>query len=84
MHRDRSHAPPLEHLSLAKHLTAERTTEEFVAGKGVMTRWQRIRRANRWFASSHQAERPATCAAVREAERLGDRMKPPSPLSSRQ
>jgi hypothetical protein len=36
-------APPLEHLSLAKQLTAERQTEEFVSGKGVVTRWERIR-----------------------------------------
>jgi hypothetical protein len=34
-------APSQEHLSLAKHLTAERKTEEFVAGKGVVTRWER-------------------------------------------
>jgi hypothetical protein len=31
-------APPQEHLSLAKHLTAEVQTEEFVAGKGVVVR----------------------------------------------
>jgi len=28
------HATAVEHLSLAKHLTAETRTEEFVAGKG--------------------------------------------------
>jgi hypothetical protein len=38
-------APALEHLSLAKHLTAEWKTEEFVAGKGVVACWERIRRA---------------------------------------
>jgi hypothetical protein len=30
-------AAPNEHLSLDKHLTAEVKTEEFLAGKGVMT-----------------------------------------------
>ncbi|MDZ4689083.1 MAG: terminase gpA endonuclease subunit [Planctomycetaceae bacterium] len=42
-------APPQEHLSLAKHLTAEAKTEEFVAGKGVVTKWERIRRQNHWL-----------------------------------
>lgn len=51
-------APPLEHLSLAKHLTAERRTEEFVAGKGVVTKWERVRRANHWFDTLYNA-----CAA---------------------
>jgi len=36
------HATAVEHLSLAKHLTAETRTEEFVAGKGVVTRWERL------------------------------------------
>jgi len=48
-------APALEHLSLAKHLTAEQKTEEFVAGKGVVTRWERIRRANHWFDALYNA-----------------------------
>ena len=42
-------APAQEHLSLAKHLTAEVKTEEFVAGKGVVTKWERIRKQNHWF-----------------------------------
>jgi hypothetical protein len=51
-------APPLEHLALAKHLTAETKTEEFVAGKGVVTKWERIRRQNHWFDALYNA-----CAA---------------------
>ncbi len=51
-------APSHEHLSLAKHLTAERKTEEFIAGKGVVTRWERIRRNNHWFDALYNA-----CAA---------------------
>ncbi|MGE0770053.1 MAG: terminase gpA endonuclease subunit, partial [Hyphomicrobiaceae bacterium] len=32
-------APAEEHLALAKHLTAEKKTEQFVAGKGVVAKW---------------------------------------------
>jgi hypothetical protein len=32
------HASPTEHLSFAKHLTAERQVQEFVAGRGLVTR----------------------------------------------
>ena len=49
------HAQPQEHLSLAKHLTAELKTEEFIAGKGVVTRWERIRRQNHWFDALYNA-----------------------------
>ncbi len=37
-------APSHEHLGLAKHLTAVKNTEEFVADKGVVTRWERLRK----------------------------------------
>lgn len=42
-------ANPQEHLALTKHLTAETKTEEFVAGKGVVVKWERLRRQNHWF-----------------------------------
>ena len=51
-------APPQEHLALAKHLTAEVKTEEFVAGKGVVVKWERLRRQNHWFDALYNA-----CAA---------------------
>ncbi len=51
-------ANPSEHLALAKHLTAERKTEEFVAGKGVVVKWERLRRQNHWFDALYNA-----CAA---------------------
>jgi phage terminase large subunit GpA-like protein len=38
-----------EHLGLARHLTAEIKTEEFVAGKGATIRWQCVRRDNHWL-----------------------------------
>ena len=58
-------APPQEHLSLAKHLTAERKTEEFIAGKGVVTRWERVRRQNHWFDALYNAAAYAHSAGVR-------------------
>jgi hypothetical protein len=42
-------ATPQQHLALAKHLTAEVKTEEFVAGKSVIVKWERLRRQNHWF-----------------------------------
>lgn len=51
-------APPNDHLSLAKHLTAERKTEEFVTGKGLIVRWEPIRRQNHWLDALYNA-----CAA---------------------
>ncbi len=39
-------AAPQEHLALAKHLTAETKTEEFVSGRGVIVKWERLRRQN--------------------------------------
>ena len=38
-----------EHLAFAKHLTAERKIEEFVAGKGLVTRWEAMNRNNHWL-----------------------------------
>ncbi len=55
-------SPPHEHLSLAKHLTAEKKTEEFVVGKGVITRWERIRKNNHSFDALYNA-----CVAGRRA-----------------
>jgi phage terminase large subunit GpA-like protein len=51
-------APSQEHLALAKHLTAEQKVDEFVAGKGVISRWETKRRQNHWFDSLYSA-----CAA---------------------
>jgi hypothetical protein len=42
-------AQPKEHLSFAKHLTAEVKTEEFLSGKGLVTKWERLRRSNHWL-----------------------------------
>jgi hypothetical protein len=49
------HATAQEHLALARHLTAEVKTEEFVAGKGVVVRWERLRRQNHWLDALYNA-----------------------------
>jgi hypothetical protein len=46
------------HLSLAKHLTAEAKVEEFLPGKGLVTRWERLQKNNHWFDALYNA-----CAA---------------------
>jgi hypothetical protein len=45
-------------LEFAKHLTAEVKTEEFISGKGLVTKWERLRRSNHWFDALYNA-----CAA---------------------
>ncbi len=51
-------ASPQEHLALAKHLTAETKTEQFVTGRRVVVKWERLRRQNHWFDALYNA-----CAA---------------------
>jgi phage terminase large subunit GpA-like protein len=46
---------PQDHLALSKHLTAETKTEEFVAGKGLVVRWDRQQRQNHWFDALYNA-----------------------------
>jgi phage terminase large subunit GpA-like protein len=73
-------APPNEHLALAKHLTAEAKTEEFVAGKGVVVKWERIRRTNHWLDALGYACAAASFAGVRlidEARPSAPRQTPP-------
>lgn len=43
------HGTPTEHLSFAKHLTAEKRVEEFIAGRGLVTRWEAINRNNHFL-----------------------------------
>ena len=51
-------AMPREHMSFAKHNTAEKKIEEFIAGKGMVTRWDHGRVNNHWGDSTYLA-----CAA---------------------
>ena len=68
-------AQPHEHLALARHLTAEVRTEQFIAGKGVVTRWERQRRQNHWLDAMYIA-----CAAAHGCGmRLMDEGEAPQP-----
>jgi len=60
-------AAPQEHLALTKHLTAETKTEEFVAGRGVIEKWERLRRQNHWFDALYNACAAAHLSGVRLA-----------------
>ena len=48
-------ARPSDHQSFVKHLTAESKTEEYVAGRGVVTKWERVRKNNHWFDALYNA-----------------------------
>lgn len=40
---------PREHFTYAKHLTAEKKVEEFIAGRGLIVRWEKMRKANHYL-----------------------------------
>jgi phage terminase large subunit GpA-like protein len=61
-----------EHLSLAKHWTSERQIEEFIAGEGIVRRWECVHRANHWFDCSMLAAAAGHLCGVRL-------VRPPSP-----
>lgn len=42
-------AQPVEHLSMARHLTSERLIEQFKPGQGAKLVWERLSRSNHWF-----------------------------------
>ena len=76
-------AQPVEHLSLAKHLTAETKTEEFVAGKGVITKWERVRRQNHWFDALYNACVAGQAYGVRLVDEKVPEPPPPRPEPER-
>lgn len=61
-------ANPVEHLTFAKHLTAERPVEEFEPGKGTVVRWRREAKDNHFGDALYMA---AVAAHIRGA-RLPD------------
>ena len=69
-------AQPQEHLALAKHRTAERKTEEFVAGKGVVARWERLRRQNHWFDALYNAGAAGHLCGVRLVDECRPKPEP--------
>ena len=58
-------AVPNEHLSFVKRLTAKVKTEEFLAGKGLVTKWERLRRNNHWLDALYNACAAGHLAGVR-------------------
>lgn len=58
-------ALPQEHLTFAHHLTAEKKVEEFVPGKNVVVKWQRVRKQNHWLDALYNACAAGQYAGVR-------------------
>lgn len=53
-----------EHISYGKHLTAEKKVIEYDPGKGNLTKWVSIRKANHWLDTEVLANVGADCAGV--------------------
>lgn len=58
-------APPNSHLAFVKHLTAETKAEEFLPGKGMRVKWERIRKQNHWLDALYNACTAGHFAGVR-------------------
>lgn len=69
-------ASSTEHLAFAKHLTAEVKTEEFIAGKGMVIKWERRRRQNHWFDALYNACAAGHYCGVRLVEEVKPEPKP--------
>lgn len=77
-------APPQEHLTFARHVTAERKVDEFVPGKGTVTRWVRDRRQNHYLDCLHQAIAAADHLGVKPTEASAIRSTPQPKQFSKQ
>lgn len=51
-------ADPLAHLTFAQHLASEKQVEEYIPGKGVIIRWEQVRKHNHYLDATYLA-----CAA---------------------
>ena len=69
-------APPQEHLTFAHHLTAEKKVEEFVPGKNVVVKWQRVRKQNHWLDALYNACAAGQYAGVRLVDEPPRRVPP--------
>jgi phage terminase large subunit GpA-like protein len=74
-------AEKMDHLSFAKHLTAEKKVEEFVAGKGLVTRWEMLNRNNHYLDSTALACVAGHMAGARLMEKTQTRQAPEQPAS---
>jgi hypothetical protein len=71
-------ASPTERLSFAKLMTAEVKSQEFIAGKGRVTKWDRKRKQNHWFDALYNACAAGHYCGVRLVEEEIKPMKPNS------
>jgi phage terminase large subunit GpA-like protein len=69
-------APPQEHTTIGKHLTAEKQEEDFIPGRGRVVRWRAIRRANHFLDAATLAQAAGNRAGLRLLED-----QPPPPRS---
>jgi len=69
---------PNEHVTISKHMTAERVVEEFKPGKGLLRRWVTESRANHYFDAGYLA-----CAAghLCGSRIVGEADAPPAPAA---
>jgi hypothetical protein len=58
-------APRELHMSMTKHLAAEVKSEEFVPGKGVVGKWNCLRRQNHFFDALYYASAAGWYCGVR-------------------
>lgn len=65
------HASAGEHLTFAKHLTAEKKVEQFIAGTGTVVRWERVNRNNHYL--------DALALACVAGHGVGERIVVPAP-----
>jgi phage terminase large subunit GpA-like protein len=74
-------APKFEHQDFCRQLTAEAKLDEFVPGRGVVVRWERVRRANHWFDALYNAAAAGYFAGARlleEEQRVAERRGGPT------
>lgn len=74
---------PNKHLTYAKHLVAERRTEEFVPTKGLVTRWQATNKNNHFLDAETLSAAAASACNVRLVSPAGGRARPQTERPSR-
>lgn len=77
------HDEPNHHLTFAKHLVAERRTEEFVPTKGLVTRWQATSRNNHFLDAQTLSGAAANACNVRLVSPAAGQPRPPTQPRSR-
>ena len=61
-----------DHIAISKHVTAEEGVEEFIAGKGIVVKWERLRRQNHWFDALYMACAAGSFCGVRMFNERGE------------